>query len=47
MDELWDKFLISGSVEDYLNYKIEQKSDNSYADNGKRLDNKRTDNGGE
>ena len=42
MDELWNKFTQSGSVEDYLKYRESKDADNS-----QRLDNKRTDDRGE
>ena len=42
MDELWNIFTQTGSVEDYLKYR-----ENNDADNNEGLDNKRTDNGGE
>ena len=50
MDDYWNRFLLSGSVDDYLKYKIKDtniKSENKYADNGERYNNKRTDNRGE
>ena len=47
MDELWNKFILSGSVEDYLNYKLTAETEKKDADDGKRADNKRTDNRGE
>ena len=47
MDELWNAFIKSGSVEDYLQYTAEQKTEVENADDGKRLDNKGTDNRGE
>ena len=42
MDELWNVFLQSGSVEDYLNYRNNQDANDSQGS-----DNKRTDGGGE
>jgi hypothetical protein len=46
MDELWQRFTQTGKVEDYLNYKNEEKAPH-YADENQGLDNQRTDHRGE
>lgn len=45
MDELWEKFIKSGKIEDYLKYK--RLWDEEYADEGQGLNNKGTNNRGE
>lgn len=47
MNELWEAFAESGSVEAYLRYKENEKTENKNANDCKGLDNKRTDSRGE
>ncbi len=47
MDELWNRFLLSGSVEDYLNYKQQRVQEDSDANDGQGTDYPGTDNGRE
>lgn len=48
-DDLWKKFTLSGSVNDYLQYRNNEKNKDSYinANENKGDSNKRTDGGGE
>lgn len=46
MDELWNSFVQSGKVEDYLKYR-EQNRELTDENQNKGLDNKRTDSGRE
>ena len=47
MDELWNQFWLSGSVEDYLKYKQHGVQEVSDADDGQGLDYQGTDDRGE
>lgn len=47
MDDLWQRFIATGSVADYLNYKQHNSEIKNNADADKGIDNKRADSWGE